>query len=46
MKSREMMTVAHGQKDQESDIYHALQAMLIPYHRVDVSIAKAVKEQK
>lgn len=30
----------------KSDIYHALQAMLIPYHRVDVSIAKAVKEQK
>ncbi len=30
----------------KSDIYHALQAMLIPYHKVDVSIAKAVKEQK
>ena len=30
----------------KSDIYHALQAMLIPYSRVDVSIAKAVKENK
>lgn len=29
----------------KSDIYHALQAMLIPYNtRIDVSIAKAVKE--
>ena len=28
----------------KSDIYHALQAVLIPYHRVDVSIALAVKE--
>lgn len=30
----------------KSDIYHALQAMLIPYSRVDMSIAKAVKENK
>ena len=30
----------------KSDIYHALQAMMIPYSRVDVSIAKAVKENK
>lgn len=29
----------------KSDIYHALQATLIPYSRVDVSIAKAVKEK-
>jgi len=29
----------------KSDIYHALQAVLIPYSRVDVSIALAVKEQ-
>ena len=28
----------------KSDIYHALQSMLIPYHRVDTSIACAVKE--
>ncbi len=28
----------------KSDIYHALQAMLIPYNRVDLSIAPAVKE--
>lgn len=28
----------------KSDIYHALQATLIPYSPVDVSIAKAVKE--
>lgn len=28
----------------KSDIYHALQAVLIPYSRVDVSIALAVKE--
>ena len=28
----------------KSDIYHALQAVLIPYNRVDVSIALAVKE--
>ena len=27
----------------KSDIYHALQATLIPYHRVDVSIAVSVK---
>lgn len=26
------------------DIYHALQATLIPYSRVDMSIARAVKE--
>lgn len=26
------------------DIYHALQAVTIPYHRVDVSIAVAIKE--
>ncbi len=30
----------------KSDIYHALQAMLIPLHQPDVSIAKAVKEKK
>ena len=30
----------------KSDIYHALQAVLIPYHRVDVSIALAVKEEQ
>ena len=30
----------------KSDIYHALQAMLIPYHRPDLSIAVAVKEEK
>lgn len=30
----------------KSDIYHALQAMLIPYHRPDLSIAAAVKEEK
>ena len=29
----------------KSDIYHALQAMLIPYQKVHVSIAKAIKEQ-
>ena len=29
----------------KSDIYHALQATLIPYHRVDVSIALAVKTE-
>ncbi len=29
----------------KSDIYHALQAVLIPYSKVDVSIAVAVKEQ-
>lgn len=28
----------------KSDLYHALQAMLIPYSRVDVSIAKAVHD--
>lgn len=28
----------------KSDIYHALQATLIPYNRVDVSIAAAVKQ--
>jgi len=28
----------------KSDIYHALQATLIPYYRHDVSIAKAVKD--
>lgn len=28
----------------KSDIYHALQAVLIPYSKVDVSIAPAVKE--
>lgn len=30
----------------KSDIYHALQATLIPYHTVSVSIAAAVKKQK
>lgn len=30
----------------KSDIYHALQAVLIPYHAVNVSIALAVKEGK
>ena len=30
----------------KSDLYHALQATLIPYASVHVSIAKAVKEQK
>ncbi len=30
----------------KSDIYHALQATLIPYHAVDVSIAAAVKQHK
>jgi mannose/cellobiose epimerase-like protein (N-acyl-D-glucosamine 2-epimerase family) len=29
----------------KSDIYHALQAVLIPYYAVDVSIALAVKEK-
>lgn len=38
--NRLMNTVWPG----KSDIYHALQAMLIPYCRVDVSIACAVKE--
>lgn len=28
------------------DLYHAFQAMLIPYNRVDLSIAKAVAESK
>lgn len=28
----------------KSDIYHALQATLIPYSKVDVSIAKAIKD--
>ena len=26
----------------KSDLYHAFQSMLIPYHKVDTSIAKAV----
>lgn len=30
----------------KSDIYHALQSVLIPYHAVDTSIAVAVKNQK
>ena len=30
----------------KSDIYHALQAMLIPYSAADLSIAPAVKRQK
>ncbi len=30
----------------KSDIYHALQAMLIPYSRNDISIAKAIYEEK
>lgn len=30
----------------KSDIYHALQSMLIPYYACDVSIAPAVKEGK
>ena len=30
----------------KSDIYHALQAVLIPYSRVDVSIALAVKKEQ
>ena len=30
----------------KSDIYHALQATLIPYHTPEVSIALAVKENK
>ena len=30
----------------KSDIYHALQAMLIPYRSVDLSIACAVKESE
>lgn len=30
----------------KSDVYHALQATLIPYHAVDVSIAAAVKRKK
>ena len=30
----------------KSDLYHAFQATLIPYHRVDVSIALAVKENR
>ena len=29
----------------KSDLYHALQSMLIPYLRVDKSIAAAVKEK-
>ena len=29
----------------KSDIYHALQAVLIPYHKVNVSIAPAVKNK-
>lgn len=39
-KNRILTTVWPG----KSDIYHALQATLIPYSKVDVSIAKAVKE--
>ena len=30
----------------KSDLYHALQATLIPYHTADLSIAPAVKEGK
>ena len=30
----------------KSDLYHAVQAMLIPYHAVNLSIAPAVKEGK
>lgn len=30
----------------KSDIYHALQAVLIPYSKIDTSIAVAVKEQR
>ena len=30
----------------KSDLYHALQSMLIPYYSADLSIAKAVKENK
>ncbi|MBQ7371733.1 MAG: AGE family epimerase/isomerase [Blautia sp.] len=30
----------------KSDLYHALQATLIPYHKVSVSIAPAVKRQE
>ena len=30
----------------KSDLYHALQAVLIPYHRVDISIALAVKKSR
>ena len=40
--NRLMTTVWPG----KSDLYHAAQAMLIPYCRPDVSIAKAVKEEK
>lgn len=39
-KNEVMGTVWPG----KSDIYHALQATLIPYSKVDVSIAKAVKD--
>ncbi len=39
--NNELMTTVWPGK---SDIYHALQATLIPYSRVDVSIAAAVKE--
>lgn len=41
-KNQLMGTVWPG----KSDIYHALQAMLIPYNRVDLSIACAVKEAR
>ena len=30
----------------KSDLYHAFQATLIPYNRVDLSIACAIKEKK
>ena len=30
----------------KNDLYHALQATLIPYYRPDISIAKAVKEKQ
>lgn len=39
--NNELMTTVWPGK---SDIYHALQATLIPYSRVDVSIAAAIKE--
>lgn len=39
--NNELMTTVWPGK---SDIYHALQATLIPYSRVDVSIAVAIKE--
>ncbi|MBQ8683977.1 MAG: AGE family epimerase/isomerase [Clostridia bacterium] len=41
-KNRLLGTVWPG----KSDLYHALQAVLIPYHRVDISIALAVKKSR